>query len=269
MASKPPSVRSSRSSHHEASESSPLIPRPSTGESTRSTQSRARRWASLVALVALCSAVIAVLAVGFIAPAAAERYAHSSVVLDLGDISVDSFTDKGVRVHLTSEVHIDASRVYNPFLRTLGRFGARLVRKVHVEPSRVHLYLPDYEGKLLGSAEIPALTVDVRNGHTTSLDIYSNAEPGSLDAIVLLTNKVLAGELDELRVLGKANVHVKTGIFGLGTRTVSSEVVLKGMLGGTSFTGALSDVDQISRLCQRIKLVTSALAKQSSSTKQW
>lgn len=181
--------------------------------------------------------MIAVLAIGFIAPAAAERYAHSSVVLDLENISVDSFTSKGVRVHLASEVHIDASRVYNPFLRSLGRFGARLVRKVHVDPSKVHLYLPDYGDKLLGSAEIPPLTIDVRNGHTTSLDIYSNAEPGSMDAIMLLAQEALAGELKELRVLGKANVHVKSGIFGLGTRTVSTEVVVKGMPCGT-FPGA-------------------------------
>lgn len=227
MVSKPSSVRSARSSHEvEASESSPLIPR----ENAPAPQpSAARRWSSLIALTALCSGVVAVLAFGFIAPAAAERYAHRSVALDLENISVDSFTETGVRVRLTSKVRIDASHVQNPFLRTLGRAGARIVRKVHVDPSQLNVYLPDYDGKLLGTAEIPGLTVDIRNGHTTSLDIISDAEPGSMDAIMLLLNKSLLGDLKELKVLGKAKVHLKTGIFGLGSKVVSSEVLLKGL----------------------------------------
>lgn len=225
MAPKPVSVRSNDG---EASERSPLLP-PSTVEAAEPVpELRPRRWSSILALIFLSAIFIGILAAAFIAPAAAERYAHSSVILDLDNISVDSVTDSGVRVRVTSKVHIDASRVSNPLLRTLGRAGARVVRKVHVDPEVVNVYVPDYEGRLMGKARVPPMTVDIRDGKTTRLDVVADAEPGELEAVMMVVDRAVKGGLEELRVRGEARVRLRTTFFEIGTRDVSSEVVLKG-----------------------------------------
>lgn len=182
----------------------------------------------MITLALLCTSIIAVLSVGIFGPSAAARYAREAVVLDVSNLSVESFTDRGVRARIRATVTIDASRVKNGALRTFGVMGTWLARKVSTEESKVYIYLPDYGEGILGTATAPATVLDIRNGQITSIDFVSEVETGSLDVFRRVTNDYLNGGLGMVRVRGETNLALKSGLFSLGTQRISEEMTFKG-----------------------------------------
>jgi hypothetical protein len=120
-----------------------------------------------------------------------------------------------------------ADKVKDDSVRRFGRFGTWIARKVETGQSYVQLTLPDYQDALLGTADVPSIVVDIRNGHTTHMDFLADLAPGDNHAIRRLAKDWIDGQLEELRLSAEATVPVKSGLFNLGKRTVSRDMSLR------------------------------------------
>ncbi|MCJ1392238.1 hypothetical protein MMC18_005105 [Xylographa bjoerkii] len=187
-----------------------------------------RRWPTIVALSLLSAVVIVILGLGFAAPAVVQEYAKEAVVFEPTDLSIDSFTTSGVKARIRGNFRLDASKVQRKPVRDLGRAGTWIARAVESRPSYVKVRLPEYDDILLGTALVPSLVVDIRDGHTTYIDFITDLEPGDADGIRRIANDWIDGRLGQLRVQGKADVALKSGIFSLGTQTFSEILEFKG-----------------------------------------
>ncbi|KAL9024253.1 MAG: hypothetical protein Q9196_006649 [Gyalolechia fulgens] len=209
---------------------------PSTAASTlRSLQEggtkknkRSRRWPSIIALTILFVVLIAILGLGFAAPEVAAQYAEEAMIFEPTDLSIDSFTSTGVRARIHGDFKMDASKVHKKSVRDLGRAGTWIARAVESKPTKVQVFLPEYGDVFLGSADVPSITVDIRNGHTTHLDFVSELTSGDLDGIRRIANDWFDGALSQLRVRGNADVSIHSGIFSLGKQTLTQEILFQG-----------------------------------------
>lgn len=234
--------------HPDASEDAPLLPQEGEGPDQsqpqrersaesllrRLTSSSAssgkksalgRRWPSLLALLVLCVVAILIMVFAFFAPSVVEQYATQAVVFEPTSLSIDSFTASGVRARIQGDFHMDASRVEKKSVRDFGRFGTWIAHEAESGESDVEVSLPEYGNVVLGKAHVPGIKVDIRNGHTTHVDFLSDLEPGSKEGIRRIANDWIDGRLGQLRVLGKAEVPLKSGIFSFGTQTVRQELL--------------------------------------------
>lgn len=184
-----------------------------------------RRWPSLLALLALCLVAILIMVFAFFAPSIVEQYATQAVVFEPTSLSIDSFTASGVRARIQGDFHMDASRVQKKPVRDLGRFGTWIAHEAESGESDVEVSLPEYGNVVLGKAHVPGIKVDLRNGHTTHVDFLSDLEPGTKDGIRRIANDWIDGRLGQLRILGKAEVPLKSGLFSFGTQTVRQELI--------------------------------------------
>ncbi len=191
---------------------------------------RRRRWPITVAITLLSLIVLTLLGLGFAAPAVVEEYAQEAIEFEPTDLSIDSITESGARARIQGDFTLDASKVKKKAVRDLGRFGTWVVREVESTRSTVRVYLPEYGNVLLGVANVPGIVVDVRNGHTTHVDFHTDLVAGDVDGIRHVASDWLDGRLGQLRVLGVADVGLKSGIFGLGTKRISESLVFEGAM---------------------------------------
>lgn len=161
-------------------------------------------------------------------PAAVEEYAKQALVIEPTNLSIASFTDKGITARVQANLRMDASRVKNEHIRNVGRFGTWIAKKVESDESKVEVYLPEYGNVLIGTALVPKFVMDIRNGHTTAIDFLTDLTPGDVEGIRRVANDWLEGRLDQIRVLGKADVGLKSGLIFLGSRTISESLVFEG-----------------------------------------
>ncbi len=197
------------------------------GTSIKSTK-EGRRWPTLAAIITLGLLVIAIILGAFFAPAVVEEYAKEALVIEPTNLSIDSFTASGLRARVQAKFRMDASRVGNKNVRNIGRFGTWLARKVSSQSSKVEVYLPEYGNILVGTAAVPPVVVDIRNGYITAIDFLTDLEPGNIEGIRQVANDWLEGRLGQIRVLGKANVSLKSGLFPLGSQSISETLVFEG-----------------------------------------
>ncbi|KAI9785720.1 MAG: hypothetical protein M1839_008737 [Geoglossum umbratile] len=186
------------------------------------------RHPSFVALALLTVVVFTIMGLGFFAPAVIEQYSKEAAVFEPTKLSIDSFTTTGVRARVQGTFTLDASRVKANTVRNLGRLGTWMARKVETGESKVRVYLSDYGDVLLGTATIPGIVVSIRNGQITNVDVMAHVEPGEVDGIRAIANDWLEGKLERLRLQGMADVGLKSGIFSLGTQSVSEILVFEG-----------------------------------------
>ena len=187
-----------------------------------------RRWPTVIALTVLGVAIIVILCLGFAAPAVVEEYAKQAVVFEPTDLSVDSFTSSGVRARIRGDFTLDGSRVERKPVRDLGRAGTWIAHAVESRQSKVQVYLPEYDNLLLGTAIVPPLLVDIRDGHTTHIDFLTDLEPGNLNGIRRMAMDWIEGRIGDLSVKGVADVPLKSGIFSLGTQSLIQTLTFSG-----------------------------------------
>jgi hypothetical protein len=187
-----------------------------------------RKWATLVSLSILSALMVTILCLGFAAPAIVEEYAKEALVLEPTSLSIDSFTATGVRARIQGNFVLDGSRVQKKSVRDLGRVGTWIAKEVESEESMVKVYLPEYSNLLLGTAIVPPIKVSIRDGHYTHFDFLADLEPGNVDGIRRIVKDWLDGRLGSLAVKGVASVALKSGIFKLGTQTLSQSMLFKG-----------------------------------------
>ena len=187
-----------------------------------------RRWPTIIALTILGFIVIFILCLGFAAPEIVEEYAREAMVFEPTDLSIDLFTSTGVRARIRGDFTLDGARVHKKAVRDLGRAGTWIARAVESKQSKVKVFLPEYGNLLLGTADVPPIVVDIRNGHTTHLDFLSDLAAGDVDGIRRMANDWLEGRIGDLNVKGVAEVPLQSGIFGLGTQSIEETIIVKG-----------------------------------------
>lgn len=221
----------------EQDEHDPLIPSPAAsslrslqnqGRDLLSNSSKDRRWPTVIALSVLGTLIIIIMAAGFFAPAVVEEYAKEALVIEPTNLSIDSFTATGVRARIQAKFQLDASRVKKGSIRNIGRAGTWVAKEIESEETVVEVYLPEYGNLMLGTAKVPKVVVNIRNGETTHIDFLTDLEPGEIDGVRRIANDWLEGRLGQLRVQGKTNVNLKSGLIPLGTTTVSESMVFEG-----------------------------------------
>ncbi|KAF2431869.1 hypothetical protein EJ08DRAFT_631531 [Tothia fuscella] len=187
-----------------------------------------RRWPSILALVFLCGFTITIMLLGFFVPEVMEEYAMQAKEFELTSISLPSYTSTGARARVQGIFQMDASKVKKKSVRDLGRFGTWIARKVRSDASTVQVSLPEYGGTILGTADIPPVVVDIRNGRKTYIDFLADIRPGDVDGIRKLADDYIEGRLGQLRVEGNAAVKIRSGLISLGTQIVSQSMIFAG-----------------------------------------
>ena len=187
-----------------------------------------QRWPTYAALSFLTLTIIAILALGFAAPAVVQEYAMEAMVFKPTDLSIDSFTASGVKARIQGDFMLDASKVHKKAVRDLGRAGTRIAKAVESKTTKVEVRLPEYDDMVLGTAIVPSIVVDVRNGHITHIDFLTDLEPGDVAGLRRIANDWIEGRLGELRVQGTAKVALKSGLFSFGTQRISEILTFKG-----------------------------------------
>lgn len=187
-----------------------------------------RRWPTIIALTILGTVLVVILCLGFAAPAVVEEYAKQSMVFEPTDLSIDSLTRTGVRARIRGDFTLDGSRVQKKPVRDLGRAGTWIARAVESRGSKLQVYLPEYDDLLLGTADIPPIVVDVRDGHTTHIDFLSDLKAGDRDGIRRMAMDWVEGRISEMSVRGVAHVPLKSGIFSLGTASLVQTLTFNG-----------------------------------------
>lgn len=224
----------------EDEDDSHIIAGPSrTGASSQRTASRASSvrsakapavvgWPSLIAGITLMVLVVTIMLGAFFVPAAVEEYAKQAAVLEPTNLSLESITADGVRARIQASFRLDGSRVRGDGPRRIGRVATWFVRKLGTDETRVRVYLPQFENVLLGTAVVPPLTIDVVDGHSTTIDLVTNLVLGDAEGIRSVANTWLEGRLDKIKLVGKADVSVKAGAIPLGTHSVVESIVVEG-----------------------------------------
>ncbi|KAK2793513.1 hypothetical protein FQN52_001099 [Onygenales sp. PD_12] len=222
--------------HHGSESIQYLEPRPASTASSResspapsSKNGKSRmRWPSFIALIVLTLAVLAVLGLGFASPTIVKQYSQQAAVFEPAGLSIDSFTPDGVQARVQGSFVLDASRVGTKSVRDLGRLGTWLAREIESEKTEVQVYLPEYGNVLVGTATIPPIKVNIRDGHMNHIDFVADLKAGDVAGVRVVANDWLQGRLGQLRVKGLASVPLKSGIFYLGSQTISESFVFQG-----------------------------------------
>ncbi len=196
--------------------------------STKSSGKGSRRWPSIIAMIFLAILSISIIVLAFFVPEAVEKYAKEAVVLEPTGLAIQSITASGVQARIRANFRLDSSRVRNEHVRRVGRVATWLVRALGTEDTTVSVYLPEYGNILLGTAAVPPLVIDIMDGHRTAVDFVTELSPGDAEGIRTIANEWLEGRLDLLRVQGKADIQLKSGIIPLGTQNVVESLVLEG-----------------------------------------
>lgn len=190
-----------------------------------------RSWASITAIIVLSIMFIFIIIGAFVIPSAVETYAKQAMVIEPRGMLIDSFTRTGVNARVQADFHLDASRCKNSAMRNLGRFGMYIAHHVESEPSEVKVYLPEYDDMHIGSARVPKVKANVRNGEVTHLDFITDVKPGKIEDLQRIADDFIKGRMGQLTIKGMADVPVRCSWLSwipLGSTELAPTIVLEG-----------------------------------------
>ncbi|KAI0376151.1 hypothetical protein F5Y04DRAFT_267052 [Hypomontagnella monticulosa] len=188
---------------------------------------KSRRWPSFIAMGILAIVVVAIIVIAFIVPEAVQEYAQQAAVIEPTNLALESITTDGVRVRVQANFHLDGSKVDNDHVRRVGKATTWVAYQLQSDETKIDVRLPDYDNLLLGSAIVPPLVLNLRDGEVTQFDFVTDITPGAVEGIRIIANEWLEGRLQKLRLDGMADVGLKSGIFPLGTHTISESLVFE------------------------------------------
>ncbi|KAI5864242.1 hypothetical protein GGS23DRAFT_563488 [Durotheca rogersii] len=188
---------------------------------------RTRRWPSFIAMAVLAGLAVAIIILAFIVPDAVQEYARQAAVIEPTNLALESITTSGVRARIQANFHLDGSRVSNNHVRRVGRVSTWVAYQLQSGQTQVNVRLPDYDNILLGSAVIPPLVVNLRDGDVTRFDFITEITPGPVEGIRTIANEWLEGRLEKLRLNGVADLNMKSGIIPLGIHTITESLVFE------------------------------------------
>ncbi|KAJ5232458.1 hypothetical protein N7468_005414 [Penicillium chermesinum] len=196
-------------------------------ESTSTKKQSHLRWPSIVSLALLTTGVLAILLFAFLTPAVVKEYANEAAIFKPTALSVDSTTADGVRARVQGEFVMDATRVKNKAIRGFGRFVTWVATEVETGHSDVEVYLPEYGNVLIGTATLPSIIVNIRNGNINEIDFLADLAAGDVQGLHGIAMDWIEGRLGRLSLKGKATLHLKTGLLRLGTQVMTNTITLE------------------------------------------
>ncbi|KAJ5149505.1 hypothetical protein N7448_001083 [Penicillium atrosanguineum] len=185
------------------------------------------RWPTVISLALLTTAILAILLFAFAAPAVVKEYAQQAAVFKPTTLSIDSTTSEGVRARVQGEFVMDAGRVKSKSMRNFGRLATWIAREVETGESDVDVYLPEYGNVLVGNATVPSIKVNIRNGHHNQVDFLTDLKAGDIKGIHAVALDWMEGRLGRLSIKGRATIHLKSGLIGLGAQTITDTVTFE------------------------------------------
>ncbi|KAJ5556455.1 hypothetical protein N7494_000370 [Penicillium frequentans] len=185
------------------------------------------RWPTIISLTLLTTGVLVILVFAFAAPAVVKEYGQGAAVFQPSTLSIDSTTPDGVRARIQGDFVMDSSRVKSKTVRNFGRFMTWIAREVETGPSEVDVYLPEYGNVLIGSAAVPNIKVNIRNGHHNKLDFLTDLKAGDIKGIHAIAMDWIEGRLARLRVKGKTSLQLKSGLLRLGTQVLTDTMTFE------------------------------------------
>ncbi|PGH03785.1 hypothetical protein AJ79_07261 [Helicocarpus griseus UAMH5409] len=203
---------------------------PSREPSPDPSSKKGKKWIarpSSIALIGLIVAVLTVLGVGFASPTIVKQYGGQAAVYETTGLSIESFTADGLQARVQGSFLLDASRVASGPLRDFGRLGTWLAKEIESDRAEVQVSLPEYGNVLLGTATLPPIKVNIRNGHMNKIDFVTDVKAGDVAGVRVVANDWLQGRLGQLRVKGVASVPLRSGIFYLGSQAISGSFVFQ------------------------------------------
>lgn len=180
-----------------------------------------------LAMVVLLIAVI-ILTVSFAAPAVVKEYVNEAAIFQPTNVSIDSATADGVRTRVQGDFLLDANRAKKKSVRDIGRFFTWTTKEIETDNSEVQVYLPAYGDAVVGTASLPPIKVNIRNGHVNHIDFLANVTAGDIQGVRTVAIDWLEGRLDSLRVAVLATVKLKSRLLSLGTQTLSDTLLFEG-----------------------------------------
>ncbi|KAI8963381.1 hypothetical protein F5Y11DRAFT_319639 [Daldinia sp. FL1419] len=194
---------------------------------TSSLTKNSRRWASYVAISILAALIIVILVLVFVVPQAVQEYAQQAAVIEPTNLSLESITTDGIRARVQANFHLDGSRVSSNHVRRVGRAVTWVAAKLESEETRVDVRIPKFDNVLLGSAIVPPLLINLRDGDVTQFDVVTDIIPGDPEGIRIIANEWFEGRLDKLRLNGQADLSLKSGLIPLGKHAISESIVFE------------------------------------------
>lgn len=185
-----------------------------------------KRWPSILALFLLCLLVVFIM-LGFLAKESIQEYSMQAADFKPTKLSIDGLTQHGAKVQIEGDFTMDATKVKKQSVRNLGRFGTWIAHEAETGPFDAELYLPEYGNVLVGTAKIPGVKVNIRNGRTTRVTLAAIVQPGSPHGIRNVANDWIDGRLGQIRLKGKAMVPLKSGLISIGKQLVEQSVAFE------------------------------------------
>ncbi|KAI2473400.1 hypothetical protein F4781DRAFT_380223 [Annulohypoxylon bovei var. microspora] len=212
---------------HDIDETVSVRSQPAGSTSSSRSDRKPWRWPSWVAMGILGALTIVIIVLAFIVPEAVQEYAQQATVIEPTNLALESITTNGVRARVQANFHLDGSRVSNDHVRRVGRAATWVAYQLESAQTKVDVRLPDYNNVLLGSAVIPSLLINLRDGDVTNFDFVTEISPGDVEGIRIIANEWLEGRLEQLRLNGAADLSLKTGFIPLGTHAISESLVFE------------------------------------------
>ena len=179
------------------------------------------RQPSTLALLLLCIAAALIVILCFITPAAVEEYAKDAVLFTPEQLAVDRLTSDGARIYVRGDISVDAKRVRKSSTRNIGRTATWIVGKVRSGHGNVEVLIPELGDMVLGTAKVPPMIINIRNGHTTAVAFKSEVRPGPVGDLKTIADDWIKGRLGSLNVEGKIAVPLTVGFIPVGERRLS------------------------------------------------
>jgi len=187
-------------------------------ESPEEPTKRKIQWPIVAAISALSVFMLLALIFGFATPSAVEQYVKEAMQFEADNLSIESFTDTGIRARVQGTVWLDASKVHKKPVRDLGRFATYIAKEVESGETHMDVFLPGYGDLLLGSAILPPVKLNIRNGHYNWIDIVADLEPGDIEGIRRVADDFINHKLSDITVRAVVNAPVKSGLIRLNQK---------------------------------------------------
>jgi hypothetical protein len=184
----------------------------------------------VTSLAVLTLTVLSILVLAFAAPAAVQEYGQQAAVFKPTAVSIDSTTPSGIRARVQGDFVMDSARVKNKSVRGIGRFATWIAREIQTNPTEVEVYLPEYGNVLVGTAAVPIIKLNIRNGHHTTVDFLTDLEAGDIRGIHAVALDWIEGRLGRLSIKAKARIELKSGLIALGSQILTHNVIFEGMI---------------------------------------
>lgn len=193
---------------------------------------RNRRIGPIFCAISILLIAGVILAFSFATPTVVKQYVNEATIFHPTNLSINSATADGIQTRVQGDLVLDAKRVQKNSVRNLGRFATWIAREVKTDQSEVQVYLPEYGDALVGTASLPSIKANIRNGHVNHVDFITDLAAGDVQGVRTAAIDWLEGRLSRLCIDGQATLKLKSGLVNFGTQVLSDTLIFEGWFFG-------------------------------------